>query len=57
MQEKLKKTKLTTKKNSKVKIIDISGTYQYTNMIKFFSFVRFSFSFTRKCKGVAENLS
>lgn len=30
-------------KNSKVKIIDISGTYQYTNMIEFFSFVRFGF--------------
>lgn len=58
MQEKLlKKTNyLPTMKNSKVKIIDISGTYQYTNMIEFFSFVRFGFSFTRKSKGCAEKL-
>lgn len=47
---------LPTMKNSKVKIIDISGTYQYTNMIEFFSFVRFGFSFTRKSKGCAEKL-
>lgn len=49
--------------NSKVKIIDISETYQYTYSIKFYivsffcHFVKFGFSFTRKSRGSAENFN